>query len=306
MFSRYVRALLVSVLFALIVFAGPQRTATAATATAQRPDVSSQPASWTSSYICPLLGQVDSRAYSVSIVQLGVYQPAPPAQGTVPRVVVRDQPVFGSTIMVDEAVAPQEGWLVVHEVSAEGKPIVHQAVGKIQIPAGASTSVSIKLTEPVQLGDQLTVMLHIDEGVKGSYEFPSGADLAVKVADQIVTTAFNVIANPQLPVTGLPSASLALLIGVAFALVLFGAQVRRVAPRYVVKAVRWSEYRPVRICGDRRAVSGIAVESLSVGEEHERASLQVRERPMHFAPSTPKSVVWRHVRQRRSQQDPRT
>jgi len=115
------------------------------------------------------------------------------AQEETPRVSVDDQLIVDNTITVSEVVALQDGWAVVHTVQADGKPIVNQVVGSIEVKAGINTDVKIQLTESFQPNDELLVMLHIDEGTKGTLEFPSGPDAAVAVDDKIVTDTFIVL-----------------------------------------------------------------------------------------------------------------
>lgn len=114
------------------------------------------------------------------------------AQEDVPSVTVSDQPIVDNRITVDEVVAPQDGWAVVHTLDAQGSPIANQVIGSTQVNAGMSTNVEIELTESFTPGDQLQVMLHIDEGTTGTLEFPSGPDIPVAVDGQIVASNFTV------------------------------------------------------------------------------------------------------------------
>lgn len=114
------------------------------------------------------------------------------AQAETPSVTVSDQPIVEGVIVADEVVATQDSWAVVHTVYADASPIVDQVVGVAQVQAGSNVDVRIELTQSFNPGDQLMVMLHIDEGSKGVLEFPSGPDAAVAVDDQIVASTFTV------------------------------------------------------------------------------------------------------------------
>ncbi len=78
------------------------------------------------------------------------------------------------------------GWLVIH-VEADGKP--GPVIGYVQVPAGGSTDVKVTI-DPAMATAKMFAMLHVDEGVKGTYEFP-GADAPVKDGEMIVMQAFN-------------------------------------------------------------------------------------------------------------------
>ena len=114
------------------------------------------------------------------------------AQEETPRVDVPDQPIVDNMITVDQVIALQDGWAVVHTLDAQGSPIADQVVGVAEVSAGTNTNVEIELSRSFQAGDELQVMLHIDEGTIGTLEFPSGPDIPVAVDEQIVASNFTV------------------------------------------------------------------------------------------------------------------
>ena len=83
--------------------------------------------------------------------------------------------------------APESGWAVIHKVS-NGQPGDH--IGHAMIREGENKSVQIKLSEPVNQGEQLIVMLHEDKGTKGTFEFgpQSKADGPAMQNGEMVTT----------------------------------------------------------------------------------------------------------------------
>ena len=123
--------------------------------------------------------------------------PAPTATLlTAPGLLTRDQPVISNTIMIDQVAATQNGWLVIHKFDPNGQMLLTPIAGSTAITAGNTLSVSVTLDQSYSPGDRLMAMLHIDAGVVGTYEFPSGPDLPVKVGDQNVMMEFTVLANP--------------------------------------------------------------------------------------------------------------
>lgn len=117
---------------------------------------------------------------------------------SVASVEVGDQAIENGTVTVAKVNAAVAGWLVIH-IEADGKP--GPVIGYVQVPAGESTDVKVTV-DPAMATAKLFAMLHVDEGVKGTYEFP-GADAPVKDGEMIVMQAFNQVEAMMAPsVTG--------------------------------------------------------------------------------------------------------
>ncbi len=132
------------------------------------------------------------------------------AQTVTPSVSVSDQAVQDGMVMIDEVVAAQDGWLVIHAQKDGG---IGPVIGYAAVTAGSNTYLMVEI-DPMGATETLYAMLHIDEGVKGTYEFP-GADGPAKVDGKPVTPPFMVTnyaamsaamqpaaAPEMLPVTG--------------------------------------------------------------------------------------------------------
>jgi len=108
---------------------------------------------------------------------------------------ISEQDLSESVVTVEKVNAAVDGWIVVHFEGADGKP--GPVLGYTQVPAGESTNVKVKLDKLRGSLEAFTdprlpkyfAMLHVDEGIKGKYEFP-GADVPVKVGEMIVMQAF--------------------------------------------------------------------------------------------------------------------
>jgi len=105
---------------------------------------------------------------------------------TTASVAIGDQPIEAGTVTVSKIQAAVDGWIVIH-TDAEGKP--GPVIGYAPVPAGESSDVSVTI-DASQATPMMFAMLHVDEGVKGTYEFP-GADAPVKDGSDIVMQAFN-------------------------------------------------------------------------------------------------------------------
>jgi hypothetical protein len=89
-----------------------------------------------------------------------------------------------NTVVVPYVLAKADGFMVIHS-TAKDFPVI----GHTPVKAGLNEGVKVKLTgKPTET---VLAMLHVDEGKKGTYEFP-GADVPVK------DKAGNVIAPPML------------------------------------------------------------------------------------------------------------
>lgn len=107
-----------------------------------------------------------------------------------PAVHVSDQETDGTQVTVDQVVAAEAGWLVIH-ADGDGRP--GPVIGKTAVPAGTTDNVVVVLDEPIYGETTLWAMLHVDAGEIGTYEFP-GADGPVRVDDAVVVSPFTATA----------------------------------------------------------------------------------------------------------------
>jgi len=131
----------------------------------------------------------------------------PTATQETPGVTVEDQQVANGTVTVQNVVAAEDGWMVIHR-SANGT--FGDVIGHTFVQAGTTEDVVVPI-EVGQATQTLYAMLHIDAGQEGVYEFP-GPDAPVQVNGQIVVEPFTVTNFAQLgatpgAVTGTPTAA---------------------------------------------------------------------------------------------------
>jgi len=130
----------------------------------------------------------------LGLLLAGCAQPTPaaptvealPTAELTPSVTVSDQDASGGTVSIDEVVAAEAGWLVIH-TTKNGAP--GPVIGQTQVLTGTSEAVPVEI-DLAQATGQLFAMLHVDAGYKGEYEFP-GPDVPVTAADQLVNVPFN-------------------------------------------------------------------------------------------------------------------
>lgn len=106
------------------------------------------------------------------------------------RLVVKgsDQDVSGGTVTASQIVAGANGWLVVHRTNATKKP--GPVIGHAPLKKGTNKNVTAILTERVNKGEMLMLMLHGENGGKktGIFEYSLGAkeDGPIKVNGKLV------------------------------------------------------------------------------------------------------------------------
>ncbi len=94
-----------------------------------------------------------------------------------------------NTIVVPYVLARADGWLAIH-TTAQGNPVI----GFAPVKAGLNERVQVKLDDPSKATETVLVMLHIDAGTKGKYEFP-GPDAPVKDSAGNVIAPLMLIGN---------------------------------------------------------------------------------------------------------------
>lgn len=115
---------------------------------------------------------------------------AGPASGTLDA---EDQTGDGRSVTVASVTVDaggKGGWIALHQ-DLDGKPGPVKYV--VAVPAGSSTDVVVPTPEGITTGAYWP-MLHVDDGVIGTYEFPQtqGADLPAKADSMIVMKKINV------------------------------------------------------------------------------------------------------------------
>lgn len=105
-----------------------------------------------------------------------------------PMVEANDQTVANGVVSADKIVAGANGWMVVHRTDASMKP--GPVVGHAPLRMGENIDVAAILTEPVQPGEMLMLMVHAEDGgmKTGIFEYTLGAkeDGPIKVDDKLV------------------------------------------------------------------------------------------------------------------------
>lgn len=97
--------------------------------------------------------------------------PPPPPPGPKAELVVSDQAVRRGTVVIDKVMMEQDGFVVIHETTADGKPVAPGSIGYARVKKGTAEKVTVRLTKRVKKGSKLIAMLHADTGRMGRYEF---------------------------------------------------------------------------------------------------------------------------------------
>lgn len=112
------------------------------------------------------------------------------ADGHMAAVVAEDQSVANGVVSATSISAEENGWLVVHRTDADMKP--GPVVAHAPIRAGETADVAAILTEPVNPGEMLMLMVHSEAGgiQTGIFEYTLGAaeDGPIKPDGNLVMT----------------------------------------------------------------------------------------------------------------------
>ncbi len=90
-------------------------------------------------------------------------------------VMAKDQATAAGTVTADKVYAPANGWLVIHRTGEDMKP--GPVVGHAPLKEGKNRDVTAILTEEVNEGDMLMLMVHGEKGGEhtGVFEYTLGA-----------------------------------------------------------------------------------------------------------------------------------
>lgn len=106
------------------------------------------------------------------------------------RLVVKDQATAGQ-IIVEEVATARDGWVSIHKSNADGGIKLPDSIGEARVDSGESKNVVVDLWEAPYLEEKLWVLLHIDRGDRGTYEFP-GADIPVMKNGETMARSFRI------------------------------------------------------------------------------------------------------------------
>lgn len=105
-----------------------------------------------------------------------------------PMVAATNQSVANGIVSAESVMAGENGWLVIHRTDADMKP--GPVVGHAPLRAGENADVAAILTEPVESGEMLMLMVHSEAGgmQTGIFEYTLGAkeDGPIKIDDKLV------------------------------------------------------------------------------------------------------------------------
>ncbi len=102
-------------------------------------------------------------------------------------VVVKDQVLDGTSVVIAKVVSQGPGWMTIH---AQEKGIIGPVIGYTHVNPGENDNVVVQI-DAQKATPMLYAMLHVDAGKVGVYEFP-GADVPVMVNGVMISPAFHV------------------------------------------------------------------------------------------------------------------
>ena len=124
-----------------------------------------------------------------------------------PSVTVSDQaPIPSNEVVVDEVVAADAGWMVIHEENDAGDSF-GAVIGHAEVSDGINEDVMVSLDRDIVDGETLYAMLHVDDPADGDYTFDpddnAPEDPPVASGGDVVVESFSVFEPGDAPtVTG--------------------------------------------------------------------------------------------------------
>jgi hypothetical protein len=116
-------------------------------------------------------------ALAACVPQAGPPVSDPKAQAqpeTSGSIAVDDQAVAGGIVRIKEVKISENGFVVIHETTADGKPVAPDSIGHAFVHRGQNGNIAVRLSKPVRRGATLIAMLHRDTGQQGVYTFAPG------------------------------------------------------------------------------------------------------------------------------------
>ncbi|MEL6815779.1 MAG: hypothetical protein AAFP03_13345 [Cyanobacteria bacterium J06598_3] len=92
-------------------------------------------------------------------------------------------------VIVKKVATSRDGWVSIHNSREDGSIVLPESIGEARVDSGDSENIIVDLWEAPYVGDKLWVLLHIDAGERGRYEFPS-KDLAVRKNGETMARSF--------------------------------------------------------------------------------------------------------------------
>ncbi len=111
------------------------------------------------------------------------------------KLVVEDQATAGQ-IIVKTVATSRDGWVSVHKSQADGGMQTPESIGQARVDSGDREDIIVDLWEAPAVGDKLWVLLHVDAGDRGLYEFPD-KDVAVYKNGEIMARSFEIESSDQ-------------------------------------------------------------------------------------------------------------
>jgi hypothetical protein len=106
---------------------------------------------------------------------------------------VKDQTTAGQ-ITVELIETSRDGWVSVHTSKSDGSIKAPESIGEARVDSGENKDIVVDLWESPAVGDKLWVLLHIDAGEHGVYEFP-GTDAPVLKNGETMARSFVIKAD---------------------------------------------------------------------------------------------------------------
>lgn len=94
-------------------------------------------------------------------------------------------------IVVKKVATSRDGWVSIHKSREDGSIVLPESIGEARVDSGDSEDIVVDLWEAPYIDEKLWVLLHVDGGERGTYEFPE-KDVPVRKNGEIMARSFKV------------------------------------------------------------------------------------------------------------------
>ncbi|MGC1307922.1 MAG: hypothetical protein WA885_11875 [Phormidesmis sp.] len=92
-------------------------------------------------------------------------------------------------IVVKTVSTARDGWVSIHQSKEDGSILLPDSIGEARVDSGDSEGIVVDLWEAPYVGEKLWVLLHVDSGDRGIYEFPE-KDAPVRKSGEMMARSF--------------------------------------------------------------------------------------------------------------------
>ncbi|MEQ9638512.1 MAG: hypothetical protein RIM84_00685 [Alphaproteobacteria bacterium] len=112
-----------------------------------------------------------------------------------PMIDTKNVSIDGESFVFAKVMAAKDGYLVIHAVGSDGKPVVPGSIGHTSVKAGENINVMVRIEGGASSGKDYVVMLHDETNGNNTYDFgdsSTAVDTPSMMGDKMAAEKFMV------------------------------------------------------------------------------------------------------------------